>query len=250
MAWPATDRTSLQNERDAVLAKFTGKKSEKKTWSGQFRWVPSARDPALISGTIDEKETLFVLSEHKGVTSFNVKPEVSPTFQLSAPGKAEEKSDKSFSVSLACYSVIPLETGTWVNLLEKHKKHGWHYRIPAKATITLRVNNAVKARRRTYIGQQGCVAFMPATSSGQKVTSTIELNPVTGALMSSVHGGQAFDPGLVSRVGAATAGVVDAEKAREKAEATANDPLTQLDRKKKLLQLKKDIEGLEKPTEP
>ena len=254
-AWPTADRAALQNERDGLLAKFTGKKSEKKTWTGQFRWVPTSRNPGDISGTIDEEKTLFVLSEHTGVTSFNVKPEVPPSFLLSASsaGKknaAEEGKDKLFSVALACHSIIPAETGTWENLLREPRKHGWHYRIPAQARISLRVNGVVRASRRTYIGQHGCVGFVPATSGGQKVTSTIELDPITGALKSTVHGGQAFDPGLVSRTGAAVAGVIDAEKSQQKAEAAANDPLNQLDRKKKLLQLKKDIEALEKPTTP
>ena len=259
-ATAAADRSALRDERDALLAKFIGKKSEK-VWIGQFRWVPLSRKLETTSGSIDVAQLLFVLSKHEGISSFIIDPEVPPTGGIrslqpdthsprtnTSPGN--QAKDEIISVSLACHSIVPVQTKTWKDLIAEKKKHGWHYRIPAEATVRLEANGVTRIMRRCYIGQHGCVAFVPATTAGAKITSNIELDSITGALKSSVHGGQAFDPGLVNRSGAAVAGVVDAEKAREKAEAAANDPVTKLERKKKLLQLEKELRSLEETSPP
>jgi flagellar motility protein MotE (MotC chaperone) len=129
------------------------------------------------------------------------------------------------------------------------RKHGWHYRIPASATIQLKVGGSARFAKETFIGQHGCVAFMPATTASQKIVSIIELDPISGGLKSSTQGAQASDPGLITRVASASSEVITAERQREKADETASDQVQQLKRKKELLQLNKDIAALEEKEE-
>jgi hypothetical protein len=90
-----------------------------------------------------------------------------------------------------------------------------------------------------------CIAYLPATAGSQKVISDIELDPVTGALKSVNQGGNAFDPGLIGRVGTAAASVIDAEQSRYKAAAAENDPLALLKRKKEIMELQAKIKELQ-----
>jgi hypothetical protein len=241
-ATAAADRAALGKERDAILERFLGGKKEI-TWIGQFRWVPSERQENQSSGTLHGEKSLLSIGP-KGL-QFQTSPEIPPSADFKKPlPSSGSSSEKTTAVALTYNSIIPDETSQWAALLDNRQKHGWHYRIPAQAIVNLTVGGARQISKRTFIAQHGCIAFVPATSAGQKVVSIVELDPATGALKSVTHGGQSFDPALASRTGTAIAGVVEAQQARAAADAAANDPLAQLERKKKILEAKKGIRDL------
>lgn len=244
LAKAPADRAAFDAQRTTILARFLGTKSER-TWIGQFRWVPPNRDARVTAGTVPASQQLFVLWSNRGVPQFDYPPEAPPSPTLTGGKKSGEK---ALVVKLVCESTVPPQTPAWQSLLGQEGRHGWHYRIPAQARVNLYVGKESRAMKRLDVAQHGCVAFLPATSSSQKVTSNVDLDPLTGALRGITQGGQAYDPALISRSGAAVAGVIDAESAHEKAEAAANDPVVQLTRKKNILQLQKDIQALQAPS--
>jgi hypothetical protein len=234
------DRNALRNERDALLARFMGKKSER-VWVGQFRWTPPKRAAGKVESFLIAPQTLFTIEADGGIVSYGVRPETPAPREFREPTNGK----KYTTVTLSCRSEIPEQTAAWEQLGVERARHGWHYRIPAQARISLAVNGSTRFQRRALIAQHGCVAFVPATSYGQKIASTVELDPITGGLKSVTHGGQAFDPAMMTKLGTAAAGVIDAESERAAAKAAASDPVAQLERKKKLLELQRDVKALE-----
>lgn len=259
----AAARDKLERSIADLRSQFIG--AEKGlTWVGQFRCDPADR-------RLNASITLFFLGNKSGInwTTSEKWPEIKPSNEFSK-SQIEPDADEAWqqalkkmlkvnddpekkktAVAVVWDSTVPASAARWIVAPNDHKKHGWYYRVPADAIVTIKVNDETKLKRRLQIAQHGCVAFLPATTGGAKIVSNIDLDPVTGALLGATHGGTAFDPGLIGRVAGATTTVIDAEKAAEKARATANDPITKLQREKTLLELKKAIKDLggEKPSE-
>lgn len=144
-------------------------------------------------------------------------------------------------MTLSLESTIPKNTEIWESLRAKRNAKGWHYIEPAHSTVAVKVDKKTIITRQVQIAQHGVVAFTPAMSGGTKVTANIKLDPVTGARTEMTFEGDSFDPGLVTKVGDSGASMVEAAKLREKEDSVAS----QLERKKNILQLRKDISALQ-----
>ncbi|MDB6076618.1 MAG: hypothetical protein JWO82_365 [Akkermansiaceae bacterium] len=242
MATPrtSTDYAYYAAERDKLRAEFASAAKEKSTWVSQFRWTPPSRLPDDFEGPNVESKTLLTLKNGKITYGEHILPETFPKSDFWS-----NKATGELSVIVTLKSQIPKEAEFWNKQLKGKQERGWHYRIPAPSTVAVYAGGdpSPKVVKQTYIGQQGCVAFLPATTASHKITSNVELDPVTGALKATTMGGEAFDPGLITTAGASVSGAIDAAAARD----AKDDYVSELTRKKAILQLKSDIETLQKP---
>jgi hypothetical protein len=243
----AGDHRLAKEDYAKTLARFIDRKKEKATTVVQVRWTPRNRTHApKDKDQVKDCATILKLGSKKGVIS-SVRPLDTFPAILTKEGAADGDITE---LVLECTGNVPAKAEEWEELVDEKKARGWHYRIPAKGTVTLKVGGSVQAQRDAYVAQYGCVAFVPATAANQKIVSNIDLDPITGGLKSVTHGGQAFDPAIMSRTGAAAASVIDAQDARKAATAEAIDQKTLLQRRKDILQLKKDIAELESQVTP
>lgn len=241
----SADHRQYKDEYAKILARFIDRKVEKATSVVQLSWAPNPRGSEVVNGQVKGTSNILVLDSNRGVVAG-----ARPLSTFPSNLKAAGAKGKITAVSLECNAQVPPDTLAWQQRLAERGSHGWHYRIPAKGTVTLRVGGSVKLRRDAYVAQYGCVAFVPATAANQKIVSNIDLDPITGGIKSVTHGGQAFDPAIMSRTGAAVADVINAQDARKAATAGAIDQEALLERRKNILQLKKDIAELEQQVSP
>jgi hypothetical protein len=139
----------------------------------------------------------------------------------------------------------------------KNEDHGFFYRIPGKALVTLDVTDdkgtTEKGRDTLAIAQFGALVALPASTGGRKTQYSLNLFDSSGALKQITVGSSALiQNSLLDDIQAAATNINDlrAAKAKEKAEAavaaaTAADELTQLQRQAAILELKAKIKELE-----
>lgn len=128
-------------------------------------------------------------------------------------------------------------------------KEGFFYRVPGAARITITEGKEVKAEKpRQLVPQFGVVAALPG---GEDLNSSLSAKyqalfySDSGALQQVNTDQTPVDASTVSDVGTAIGGLIDAREARKTAEETAADELTQLERRKKILEAEKAIRDLE-----
>lgn len=130
-------------------------------------------------------------------------------------------------------------------------KKGFHYCIPVNARVDIVDGGKMYGQGlAVQLPQYGIVAALPASTGSEKTGIKVTLDPDTGALAEVGIDAEAFDPKYIQRVGDAVNTVVAADVERKNREVTGNDELSQLQRKKNILQLQADIAKLEEAQQP
>ena len=240
----------LKESIDGIYHQFVATSVDTTPQTRVFRWIPQNRANGKPNPPGKSPQTILKVNTAKGVVSTYSNAPVNLPFDNFYDSENAFKDSKNQYLYITARSVTPSEYKTWEVTSDQNKKKGWHYRIPAKSTITVTLNNKVVVRKKTYIAQHGCVAFLPSSSGSVSVTSNITLNPITGGLMSLSQNGTAASPDLVTGfAGVLNDNIKDryARQAKKDQEAANNaSEVYQLEQRKKLLQLQKDVRDLEK----
>ena len=254
-------------ELDAQLGKLTqhffGTKKQEE-WIGTFDFVPPKIN--LIGTPTRPRETdLLNFSEKHGVCSlnpdvsgpaadFNVKPCLDPQFendftlrlQVLRGRKGRDEDQPSTVIGNAS--------------LAQTSKRGFYYRIPADAlakVVKVKPGGAIEeaTRQGVSIAQYGETVSLPSSSGGRRTKYSLTLSESTGALKNFTLGSDALiEKSMVEKAGGIATSLIDAKKAQEAAEATAqqnaSDELKQLTRRRQILEEMVKIKKAEADLKP
>lgn len=137
--------------------------------------------------------------------------------------------------------------------LNQNGKRGFYYRVPGRGVASLVFDGAVPdelARDMLSIAQFGETVSLPASTGGRRTKYSIELFEASGGLKNFIMGADALvKQANVKDLTDSAGTIVEAQTAKKEARRKANlppDELTELERKRKILEEKKKIQELEK----
>jgi uncharacterized protein DUF4831 len=167
----------------------------------------------------------------------------------------EDAGKRGFYYRIPAKSLVKLEsgklTGPEILTLEQQSETGqkWSPDTAAPAGALFVPTGSEVGRGTMKVAQLGVTASIPASSAGRTTQYTVEFDAATGALKNFRLASNALlEKSLVDEIGGAAGDVLSAtearrsaREAREKAEAEANDPLTQKKRELELLKTENAI---------
>ncbi|HUB66889.1 MAG TPA: DUF4831 family protein [Candidatus Methylacidiphilales bacterium] len=184
----------IDAELKPLLSDFVGT-TQTETWTAVFRVIPGA-------GVKDVP--IFTYSEDTGIDNFAVNPQTTCPFPLKAAPAGKGK---------LIHLVISLTPRVDKGLAAKlggQGEHGYYYNVPADGHVTLQDGNKILLPTDTQFGQDGTVAFLPASVGSRKAHVEVTLDGVSGALTKVVVNSTAYDPSQIAGIGTAASGLIDA----------------------------------------
>lgn len=192
-ASPATPQLleSVESEMNDIASKFFGSVSQSE---GQLAFELEPKhfegQPAL------EEISLFTYND-AGQIEFHCSPRGKLPFFV----KNVSNLRKGKSVRATIASIPQLTSAELVTVVQGSAKKGIHYCIPGRAKVKVYKGTEVQAELTTPIAQYGPVAYLPASTGSEKTEISVNLDPVTGALLGLNVDAQAFDPKYIERIG-------------------------------------------------
>ncbi|HYJ05218.1 MAG TPA: hypothetical protein VEX43_08790 [Chthoniobacterales bacterium] len=233
-------------ELDGQIAKKTSHfvgEQKKTPWTANFNCVPLTVKGGVRRNYVESHTLLVIDEETPSVWFSNGLLDRSP-FLVAGKKPAKKGSSKNEVILVLNSSALPTASLT-PRLSAEPARHGFPYRVPAATVAVVNFNDKQLSRLETRVAQHGIVAYLPRSLGSKKLKVDLDLDESSGSLTGLTTSSTAFDPALIGRVGAGAGEILDAQKARAKAEEDKNDPVNKLTRRKELLQLQKDIQTLE-----
>jgi hypothetical protein len=139
---------------------------------------------------------------------------------------------------------VPALVQTKFENYDPNSKHGFAYRVPAPAIVSVKVGKTERAREPVSIAQLGVRATLPSSLGGFSTSYALKLDDVTGAIRSANFGSKAaVQKEMIDSAGANVNALLDARRAQLEARQTAAEeaaaaasPSAKLDAQKKLLE--------------
>lgn len=228
--------TGIKNHRNKF---FIGEKQSETYESNFAQFIP---DYTVVSNTPEKEFHLFYFDEKKGVckkvAADNLEFDDNIITNECDNNKIEVKlilnevkmnsGEKQLSERVKAYSAPP------------DRSRGFYYRIPANYVASIVQTKPNKPNKQIFelpmqIAQFGTVLSLPASTGGWEISYQMALNPDTGALKNFQLGTDgALQKSFVERLTQLTTDTLD-----------KTDSVTRLERRKKILELMKEIKCLE-----
>jgi Domain of unknown function (DUF4831) len=233
-------------------AQFLGTEREEEIWVASYEIQPPP--PVPPAPPASAMVFLFGLSPTKGICSgasgLSAEQTARPILvRENTPPSARhvkicESADTAQPVNL---SLVP-QTTYAATIASSRSSSGIYYRVPGKASLTLRLGEGEIAKAMPAVAQYGPIVSLPDTTGGRKTQYMVELHPATGAIKSfTMAGDAALEKANIADVETAATGLIDAamkKRAADEAETrVANDELAALERRRKVLEEKVKIQA-------
>ena len=241
-------------ERDKTgketLKQFLGT-SDKKPWTGKFEIRP---DRLKLSDQLAGKTPLdYQLFRYTAAgiclnADLRGAPEPPPAFKdaKGCPGQAKQVAVR-FRLDGKAKNKDQYASRIVRNFILPNDKDvtSIRYTVPAKMHTTVLDGAGAIGETRMMIAQFGLTAAVPSKLAAKAITHDLKFFDNTGALKSmTLTSSPLVTKGAVDSLSESANAVLDARNAQIEAEEEAADQLNQLERRKKILELQKEIEEL------
>jgi hypothetical protein len=231
----------------AYMSQFLGTKKEEEIWVANYEIQPPAWAPPAPPASVSV--SLFGLAPKKGICTppagtpppIPLRENTPPPADYVHPCGAE---DEAQPVNL----VLAQQTTYAATIASTRPSSGIYYRIPGKASLTLRLGTVEIGKALPSVAQYGPIASLPDSTGGRKTQYTVELHAATGAIKSfTMAGDAAIEKANIVDVESAATGLIDAamkKRAADEAEAlAAKDELAALEKRRKILEERVKIQA-------
>ena len=243
-------------ERDRILAERTRalftEQAQEATWTGTFYVRPAALSTSqLEAGTAPTPVVLFSLDPGAGICAFSEGAELAG---LRPPARFLAVKRDCNDVRLE-FELTPKDQ--FAQVFSRHfvqseagnstRGSGYRFRVPARTRVELVVSEGPDKAKHTgrwyvMVAQFGALGIFPADLGGKTVAFDTQFYEASGALKSFKLTSQPLlTKGVVEAVSTSTNALFDARNKQLEAASKAADELTQLERRRKLLEERKKI---------